>query len=217
MANKPKTRKAEMVHWHPNFRNAEELPDIKPVRTYFILNSVSALFLAVALGFFSVQEYACMALKNEIAELKKEIEPQKGKNKKLLEQSKQFLKLKKNIEELRRFLKQPVPVVQVMADLPGVVTKEIVLDTFRYFESRSGKDKKPVIELSGAVTGVSDSRAYELVYDFRKKLEKMPVIADIVETVEEKNVAWDAETEQLKFAFTIEIASQNPPKKKGEK
>src|SRR5581483_6069762 len=65
--------------WHPNFRNAEALPDIKPVRTAFFVNG-AAIFITVGLAvYFVLHELQLRQLKlqlaateNQIARTKKE-------------------------------------------------------------------------------------------------------------------------------------------------
>lgn len=62
-------RKDSPPHWRPNFVNAAELPDIKVVRTNFIVNSIA---VALALGMVFLigkREYSARVLEAEVSNL----------------------------------------------------------------------------------------------------------------------------------------------------
>lgn len=52
--------------WRPDFRNAERLPDIKVVRTDFLLNLVTAFIAVAIIGFVVYREYEASALASRV-------------------------------------------------------------------------------------------------------------------------------------------------------
>ncbi|MBC8010478.1 MAG: hypothetical protein H7067_10325 [Burkholderiales bacterium] len=68
-----KTEVDQATAWHPNFRNPEQLPDTKTVRTKFFVNIIviaitSALLLSVAL-----REFKLRALRTQLSDVEEQI------------------------------------------------------------------------------------------------------------------------------------------------
>jgi hypothetical protein len=54
--------------WHPNFRNAERLPDIKVIRTSFFVNGTAITIMLALVTFFVIDQWQLRSLKNQIAD-----------------------------------------------------------------------------------------------------------------------------------------------------
>lgn len=50
--------------WHRDFRNSDELPDVKPIRTAFFINGLAILVTTAALINFVHQEYQLYGLRS---------------------------------------------------------------------------------------------------------------------------------------------------------
>lgn len=59
---------AQVLAWHPNFRNYERLPDIKVVRTAFFINTVAISLVVAFVAFVGFKEYQLFSLEKQIAD-----------------------------------------------------------------------------------------------------------------------------------------------------
>jgi len=67
LKKKPEATSASLIPaWHPNFRNYALLPDIKPVRTAFFVNGISAFVAIGLLAFLGRGEYELHSVRSQI-------------------------------------------------------------------------------------------------------------------------------------------------------
>jgi hypothetical protein len=91
--------------WHPNFRNYALLPDIKPVRTAFFVNGISAFVAIVLLFILGRSEYELHSVKSQIDDWQRQIDRDKPGNDQALAMYKTFQGEEKRIREVDAFLK----------------------------------------------------------------------------------------------------------------
>lgn len=94
-------------HWRPDFRNPSTLPDIKVIRTDFIVNGIAIACLLVAVFLAGRQEYTIMGLGGESKQLSSEIQAGERADKQAVALSQRFRDAGKAIEDLERFYRAP--------------------------------------------------------------------------------------------------------------
>ena len=116
--------------WHSNFRNYQQLPDTKVVRTAFFIKTAA---IAVVLGlmlWLGCREYHIYDLRIQIAESQKEIDTHARANREALRLNKAFSVEAKKIEEAQAFrqaLMSPAEFVTILGQtLPKTITIESV-------------------------------------------------------------------------------------------
>lgn len=103
-----RSKKDIQPYWRPNFVNASELPDIKVIRTDFIINSISVV-LMLLVGFYVLQrEYRAYALGKTIADMEQQIRVTEPDDVASLKLSREFRDAAKHVAELEKFYATPV-------------------------------------------------------------------------------------------------------------
>jgi hypothetical protein len=114
--------------WHPNFRNAENLPDIKVVRTAFFVNG-AAVTIALALAIFcGVQEWQLHGLNLQIADWQEQIDRDAGGSAKAVALYQKFQAEEAKIMEVDAFGKSKQVVSDLIVHLGQTLPVNIALD-----------------------------------------------------------------------------------------
>ncbi|MEY2881503.1 MAG: hypothetical protein RLZZ15_3883 [Verrucomicrobiota bacterium] len=116
--------------WHPNFRNAEKLPDIKPVRTAFFVNGAAGLVALVALTLVGIREYNLRSLNAQIAEFDVQIGRTKRSSELAVASFKKFQAEEAKVLEVDAFVKSKPVVSDLLLHIGNTLPKNIALDTF---------------------------------------------------------------------------------------
>lgn len=105
MADKKPKEAGVSPNWRPDFRDTDALPDVKAVRTNFLVNFVALALAVIVTGWFIIKEYEAMAIQSQIDELKSTIAQSTSANNGYLKQSKEFTALTPKAEDLVAFYK----------------------------------------------------------------------------------------------------------------
>ncbi len=203
-------RKAKNVvqpNWHPDFRNAETLPDIKFVRTDFLLNFV-AVFVFLVLLFYNAQnEYSAYSLNGEIAMLKDKIAQRRSDNDLNLKRSADFEELAKRADELANFVKNPVsPPLFLLTLANKLPSRNILLQSIR-FQDRTEKIARKTIRykgitLTGSLIG-SSAEATQMINDYKQTLESMEIWKGTLDRVELESLSRDKMLGTFKYTIFV--------------
>jgi|ERR1043166_2871456 hypothetical protein len=121
--------------WHPNFRNAQKLPDIKVVRTAFFVNG-AALFIVVALGiFFAFKEWQLREIKKQLTQVGAQIARDKRVSDQAIGLFKKFQKEAEKVSEVDAFVKSKPLVSVLILRLAQTLPKNVALDSLELRES----------------------------------------------------------------------------------
>ena len=140
--------------WHPNFRDSRALPDLKVIRTDFLVNIVSISLAACVLLFLGFREYQAYNLKSQISTWEAKIDHGKIRNRELLRQSHEFFQYAKKIEAVETFTNDKFVGSDFLVNLTKTLPDAISLAAVDY------KGKQVV--LSGAIQGASDAASAQL-------------------------------------------------------
>lgn len=140
--------------WHPNFRNFEQLPDIKVVRTAFFVNGIAAFIALGLLVFLGNREYELHSLNSQIAAYDLQIARDKGDSDKAFALYKKFQEQEKRVNDVETFVKSKPVTSEILLRLGETRPKNIALESIdvRSPEGVAG----PVIVLRATVRGMSE-------------------------------------------------------------
>lgn len=142
--------------WHPNFRNFEQLPDIKVVRTAFFVNGVAAFIALGLLVFLGNREYELHSLKAQIAAYDAQITHDKPDSDKAIALYKKFQEQEKRVNDVDAFVKSKPLTSEILLRLGETRPKNIALDTIEIRSPDSNAAIASTIVLRATVRGSAD-------------------------------------------------------------
>jgi hypothetical protein len=160
--------------WRQDFRDVSALPDIKVVRTHFLLNLVAALFFVILLGLVLYQEYAISARRAELALVRDSIATASAADRKNLEASALFKREAAQVAEAVKFAGESIRPEVLLAELARARIPESNFERIQYVRvSATGSSDRHVSNFFRQGKLVADQRG-------AKKLFKDAVISKIV-------------------------------------
>lgn len=147
---KPKTAAAPVVPaWHPNFRDDERLPDVKIVRTAFLVNGAAIVVMAGLLFWAGFNEYHLGDLRGRIAGWDAQIQRNKVASARAVALYKTFQADEVRLREIDAFVKSKPAVSPLILRLGATLPATMALDSIAW---RDGD-----LTLHGTVRGVPDA------------------------------------------------------------
>lgn len=113
MATK-KSKKSVQPNWRPNFRVEEKLPDIKVIRTGFLLNVAVIVIMFGLVGAVGYNEYKTRSKSASLEELRATYEESTPINRRRITLNNEFKDIALNFEELERFLNTSLTPAELM-------------------------------------------------------------------------------------------------------
>ncbi len=205
--------------WHPDFRDATLLPDIKAVRSVFFINFVTLIFAVGLLGYWIFLELQIGSLKGAIASHQNEIGVHKKVNDELLRQSSEFEKWAKIINEIQGFVSVPFKPSAFLSAIGAARPPSMTLSSLSCnIEARKEPDKKAEdgkkiagkaftvysVMIGGSVSGTSQ-QATRAVDAFREKLEKLDIFQGLVFNVKPVLKTFDRDKGLDIYTFTLNL------------
>ncbi|MFP4281300.1 MAG: hypothetical protein ACLFR7_01700 [Opitutales bacterium] len=210
-----KSKKASHPLWRPDFRDVESLPDIKVIRTDFLLNLVCVSLALILLGYFFVQEYRAMSLQASIESLSGDIRDNAAINQENLRMSAAFRRLEGRMEEFVRFHNVPVSPDELLTDLARMQPDPVTLASTNFTGGTTGRGNNAktsyTLILSGSVAHTLERAAPQVITSYRASLEEVPSIAPYFESSELSGFTRNDELGI--FNFTIRITLRDTPRK----
>jgi len=182
-------------YWHPNFRIADSLPDLKVVRTDFFINAISLSLAAVAVFFLAIREYKAFNLKGEIAAWEEKIESSRAENLGFLKLNADFKKEMVRIEEVRDFVFTDLPVTEFLQDLGPTIPEGLDLDSMAFGRER--------IVIRGTILGNSETASIALS-NYLDVLRENPGIGPRFEDISLTSLVRDARSAALSFEIVLQ-------------
>jgi len=200
MAKKRKKR-TNFPAWHPDFRIGEDLPDIKAVRTDFLVN-IGAVTLAVLMIFWQVYREATIhGLANELERLEETKQKLEGENRQIVALNARFMKRKRIVDDLERFYSAPFDVPKFVGDIARIRPAEIAFDEISFREDVVGTEDERTRIYRLTLSG--QTRSLNSVDDFKDSFTELPYLAEvdvaITEGANPRNPALNT------FGFSLEV------------
>lgn len=176
MARKRK-KKADFPAWQPDFRIGEDLPDIKAVRTDFLVN-IGAVTLAVVMIFWLVYREAFInGLANELERLEDVRQQLEGENRRIVGLNARFMKKKQIVDDLERFYSAPFDVPKFLGDIARIRPAEIAFDEISFREEAIGTEDERSRVFRINFRGQTQSLS--VVDDFKDSFTELSYLADM--------------------------------------
>lgn len=190
--------------WHTNFRNFEQLPDTKVVRTAFFINT-AAIAIAVGMALWLVaREYTNHSLQEQIAEAKRQIDGNTKQNAEALRLSKIFLDEQKKLDDAAAFTKVPITVLEFVDLLAQTMPKEIIVD---YVDTRIADPKNSVFQIRGRIAGSPD-RASGLISSYVDMLRAHPRIGSTFDPITLNRIDRNVGGTYMLFDISFSVKSE---------
>lgn len=210
MAQKRSKRGTVQPNWRPNFRNEQRLPDIKVVRTGFLLNFISAAILATAVFVFGYREYQASILASSIDELQTEMTKVTKAHKTAQENYNKFKAAEARFEEINSFLTTIIAPGDFLDAVAVNLPAEGVILEFSYGTSASKNISTITVSLSGSMDPGTTRDAPSMITQFERALIEDPRIAEVLN---QKSLSFRPD---LRFpgSFTFDLTIEMGAKKK---
>ena len=153
-----------MLAWHPNFRNAEQLPDTKTVRTKFFVNVVAITVLAALTLMVTLREIKLADLRNELANVEAQIAEATKPSEKAIADYKVYQEQEKRFNEAHALVKDPFRVPEFLMHLGSLLPRGVKVTQVNF------RGPGQTINVSASVRGL-DAAASDVASDFVKTLQ----------------------------------------------
>ena len=214
-------------YWRPDFRDPSTLPDIKVVRTDFLVNVVSVVLLAVIAVFVLQREYRAWALKGRIASLDDDIRLAEPDDRTFIKQSQDFRESGQYIVEMNSFYEAPFSAHELLVELAMLKQEELMFTQVTLSESIATPKRgaKPVagpkpIEYQIRIDGEVHEENLDVFDIFKQALRESDYLkVDGYETrIAEDMGSKDERNDLFPYVLTIQVAPvQKAAKPEGAK
>ena len=206
-----KNKKKDFPAWHPDFRIADDLPDIKAVRTDFLIN-LTAVGLALALAVGLVyREAVIYGYQSDIETLLDEERRMEGENMQVVSLNTRFMQRKKIHDDLVKFYDAPFDVPSFFADIARIRPGEIAFEQISYEEIE--RAEKDAIDRSYRLFFQGQTRSLKIIDELKNALVSLPSLEGMKPVITEG--ANPRNPDLGTFGFSIEVRLSPTKTKEG--
>jgi alpha-N-acetylglucosamine transferase len=198
--------KKTKISWHPDFRIVESLPDIKIVRTKFIINLIGIVVFCLLLVFVGYREIIKIGLRQSVKVYQAEIQNRQPSNRKLTTMSGEFRKLGDELKDIKQFKEKPLNLIEIVVELSKVCNSEIIFDRISYkdFWDSNLKQELHKIQLNGKGRRTAD------IGELKTRLSALKVAENYkIQISEMGNPTKDNNTGIFSFIIVVTISEAN--------
>lgn len=205
-AKAPKEAKIAFANWHPDFRMTEHLPDIKVVRTGFLINFVGIVTPLILLGFLVHNHITISNYRHSIATLQAEIDSLSASNEANIKANQAFNAESAKITDLATFYGQGFDPLPILVDLfenkpPNIAMRRLEFSPLTETENKKQIRRTQII-LNASLQG-SRADALEDLNNYRLQIMELPSISAKVNRIEIAQARRNPN--QDLFEFTLQI------------
>ena len=194
------TKKSDAVvvvpAWHPNLRNAAELPDTKVVRTAFFVNGAAMLVAISAALYFGYGEWKLFEVNKQVATWQHDIDRDRKESEAAVALYGDFKMEEAKVDEVSDFVASKPAISEILLRLGAITTKRIDFDGINI--------KDAGITIRATVKGAPD-RASGDVSAYERQLRTDKVLGPMFRTVTLLNPTRDPKTNRLVIAIFCEF------------
>ncbi len=200
--------------WRPNFVNQSELPDIKVIRTDFIINFI-AVTIALCVAFFLLQrEYRSFSLGNTISDMEQQIRVAEADDIENLKRSESFRSSAQYIAEVEKFFDSPILAHEFLYGLSQIKPEDLIFNSVSLGESMIKQGSKQVLAYNISISG--DAKNLTAVEDFKKILAEADLLNISGYKVEIDETLQGRDDKTGIFPYRVAISLKPEEKKKPE-
>ncbi len=178
-----KKKKADFPAWHPDFRISEDLPDIKAVRTDFLINIGAATLALVLLVWLAYREATIGGLTDQVDSLEEVRQSLEAENRRVVGLNARFMKKKRIADDIGKFYSAPFDVPKFFADIARIRPAEIAFTEIAYREDVIGSKEDLARVFRFNFRG--QTQTLQVVVDFKDSFTELPYLADMDVSIEE--------------------------------
>ncbi|MFU8847847.1 MAG: hypothetical protein ACNA77_03920 [Opitutales bacterium] len=204
------SKKNIQPNWRPNFVITSELPDIKVVRTGFIINFIF-IALMLAVGFYVMQrEYRAHAIRQTIATIEQRIQVAQADDAMSLKLSQEFRTAAAHILDLEKFTSAPFQIQDFLVQLTQMRPEKLIFKQISVTESeqKDGANQLVIyrINLTGEVSSLT------LLDEFKGALSGLELLnyQGYTLVIDETLQGRDAETGIFPYTLQITLRPEKP-------
>ncbi len=191
--------------WHPNFRNYDQLPDIKAVRTSFFINGGAIMAALVLLVYFGIQELQLHSVNAQISDWGKQIDRDKAASTRAVAQFKQFQAEEAKINQVIAFQAGRPVLSDLVLQLGQTLPANIAIDSLDIRETN--------MNLRATVRGAPDL-ASGYASQYVDQLRADPALSLVVTEVTLTNLNRVPSTGRLAIELVLKLKAPAAPAKK---
>lgn len=200
-------------HWRPDFRIPDTLPDIKVIRTDFIVNSLSVLLALLVAVYVIQREYGIYAVNSTISDMRQQVESSDSANRASLAMSAKFIKAAAEIQELEKFYKVPILAHHLITELARLKPDGLIFNAIKFDESlvKVGKNSSVIyqVDLSGLVRDPLNLEA------FKAQISESEVLDVDGYEIEVREALMSRDTKTGIFPYRLSVVFNESKGKKG--
>lgn len=215
-------KKGQSNPWFFDFRVTQILPDIKIIRTNFILNFISIFFFVSALGFFFYSQKILSDKESTLQRLSSEAGSLAVSDRQNLALSKDFQEGLKPLSEFIGFFQNEVTLPYVLDELARGCPDDLAFRSVSYRFEKVAKGTDPnqrsrgnqpqagqrvpisQIVIEGAVRG-SAQEALVLLDDYKRLLQAMSLIREYITSIAVVPSGRTESSQLINFTITIQL------------
>jgi len=206
MAPGRRTRKDNQALWRPDFRDVQELPDTKVIRTGFLLNFL-AIMLTLSLGIlYAFKEYSLQTVAASVADLEVQVAGSTAENNRILKANRRFEESRRIIAEVVGFDRQVVDFPVFLKQLSEVRPDSTILERIDIGPAESGIESEGeavLVELNGRLLPTPGGTASEVISRFEESVATIPATGN--RTVRTDLTRFSRNNDFGHFDFTLKI------------
>jgi len=206
-----KTNKDIQPYWRPNFQISATLPDIKAVRTDFIINSIAATIALLAAFLLLQKEFRAYVLRSSIDDMERRIRVAEVDDNTSLEQSQEFKKAAKRIVEVDTFYEAPWLAHRLFSELVAMKPEGLIFTRVAMNEQVTKTEQANAVTYRVVMSGEVEE-LIELTR-FKRSLSESEILnlegfsSEIVESLQDR----DTRTGIYPYSLTIELTPEAAP------
>lgn len=188
--------------WHPNFRNFEQLPDVKAVRTSFFVNCAAIVATLVLLLYFGLQEYKLHDIRVQIGDWQRQIDDNRKPSEQAVQLYQEFQNEEKKAVEVADFVKTDFVRSDFVIELGQSLPKDIALDSIDVHQGG--------VSLHGIVRGTADEASGQAQV-YINQLRADPQVSSKFETITMPVLTRGSKDGQLEFEIFLKSKNGDKP------
>lgn len=202
-------KKAQTPYWRPDFRIADELPDIKVVRTDFLINFVVVFIVLALLALLGYREVRGRELGRQIDTAKEFVAERTRDNQTALRANTAFRRESEKINDIERFINTTPDRLAIFTALAESCPENIALERVSIsLGPRPARGQSQIrnteVRLTGVLRGGS-AEALRYINAYRQTVESLPVFVDRLERVTVSQPRRRQPAELFEFSMTVVI------------
>lgn len=200
--------------WHPDFRDAEALPDVKLVRTDFLLNCLGAAVFIIAGIFFVTNFMMAKSIQDNIDIVSQDLDKKKSLNKNAFIQNKDFYDKSSLVTIFNKYCHPSIDPLEFLISIAQNKNKELIFHRISFEEktealSRNERKKRDpkkiyIFNIEGTIQGSYDD-ALDILNDYMDQVAGIPSIKDSIEEIEMVSLKRDKLIELFTYQIDITV------------